>query len=398
MEESLRLGRLFGIRIGVNWSVLVIFGLILLVLSTGLFPAAAPDRSPVVHLLSGLVGAGLFFVSLLAHELSHAVVAQRNGVEVEGITLWMFGGVARLEGEAPDPGAELRIAGVGPLVSFVLAVTFAALTWLTEGLLGSGLSVELFRWLAVINLALAVFNLAPAAPLDGGRILRALLWWRRGDRTSAALTAARAGRIFGFALVGLGVVQLVMLPGFGGLWMILIGFFIANAAAAEGSYAQVQAGLAGLRVADVMTPDPLVLPQHLSVEQAVDTFLLPNRFSSFPVVDPDGRPSGLVTLQQIKQVPRDAWGMTSIQRVASPMDLVATAAPREALVEVLPRLRAPGGGGRLLVVEQGAVVGIVSPTDIARVLDRAPLRADGRPSPWSPTPPPPPPPPPGSGR
>jgi Zn-dependent protease/predicted transcriptional regulator len=373
MDESLRLGQLFGVRIGINWSVLVIFGLILLLLAGGRLPLVAPGRSPAAYVAAGLVAAGLFFGSLLAHELSHAIVARRNGLEVEGITLWMFGGVARLKGEAPSPGAELRIAGVGPLVSLLLGLGFGLLTWAASELVGDGLALEVLRWLAIINLALAVFNLAPASPLDGGRILRALLWWRRGDRTSAAVTAARAGRLFGFLLVGLGLVELLLVPGFGGLWLVLIGFFIANAAAAEGTYAQVQAGLAGLRVADVMTPSPLVLPQHLSVEQAVDGFLLPNRFSSFPLVDPEGQPTGLVTLAQIKAVPRERWPMTSVQRVAAPLAEVATATPFEPLLEVLPRLR-NGGDGRVLVVEGGRVVGIVSPTDIARVLDRAPLR------------------------
>jgi Zn-dependent protease/predicted transcriptional regulator len=374
MDEHLRLGRLFGVRIGINWSVLVIFALIVAGLAAGRFPLVAPDRSPVAHLLAGLVAAVLFFGSLLAHELSHAIVAQRNGLEVQGITLWMFGGVAKLEGEAATPGAEFRIAGVGPLVSLALGLLFGLLWWVTGDLLGTGLTREVLQWLAVINVALAVFNLAPAAPLDGGRILRALLWWRRGDRTSAAVTAARAGRLFGFLLVALGVVELLLVPGLGGLWLVLIGFFIANAAAAEGSYAQVQAGLSGLRVADVMTPSPVVLPQHLNVEQAVDVYLLPNRFSSFPVVDPDGRPVGLVTLQRIKQVPREQWPVTSIQRVVTPLDEVTVATPFEPLLEVLRRIR-QGGETRVLVVHEGQVVGIVSPTDIARVLDRAPLRA-----------------------
>jgi Zn-dependent protease/predicted transcriptional regulator len=375
MDENLRLGRILGVRIGINWSVLVIFALIVAGLAAGRFPLVAPDRSGTAHLLAGLVAALLFFASLLAHELSHAIVAQRNGVEVEGITLWMLGGVAKLQGEATSPGAELRIAGVGPLVSLVLGLLFGVLWWASGDLLGDGLTREVLQWLAIINVALAVFNLAPAAPLDGGRILRALLWWRRGDRTSAAVTASRAGRLFGFLLVALGVAELLLVPGFGGLWLVLIGFFVANAAAAEGTYAQVQAGLSGLRVADVMTPSPLVLPQHLNVEQAIDVYLLPNRFSSFPVVSPEGRPLGLVTLRRIKQVPREQWPITSIQRVATPLEEVTVATPFEPLLEVLRRVR-QGGESRVLVVQDGQVVGIVSPTDIARVLDRAPLRRE----------------------
>jgi Zn-dependent protease/predicted transcriptional regulator len=373
MNETLRLGTIAGVRIGVNWSVLVIVALLLVGLSAGRFPLLYPGHAPWAYAMAGAVAAVAFLLSLLAHELAHAVIARKHGVAVEGITLWMFGGVAKLEGEAASPGAELRIAGVGPLVSLVLGALFGLLWWVTGELLGDGLTREVLQWLAVINVVLAVFNLAPAAPLDGGRILRALLWWRRGDRTSAAVTAARAGRLFGFLLVGLGVAELLLIPGFGGLWLVLIGFFIANAAAAEGSYAQVQAGLSGLRVADVMTPSPLALPQHLNIEQAVDAYLLPNRFSTFPVVTPDGRPLGLVTLQRIKQVPRDQWPVTSIQRVATPLEQVPVATPFEPLLEVLRRVQR-SDESRVLVVHDGQVVGIVSPTDIARVLDRAPLR------------------------
>lgn len=202
MREHIRLGRVAGVDVGLNYSVLAIFLLITLGLATGRFPALFPDQAQVSYWVAGLAAGMLFFVSLLTHEVSHAVVARHFGLEVDTITLWLFGGVANLEGEAPDPAAELRIAGVGPLVSLVLAGAF----WIVAvGLAAAGLPglvADVSVWLAVINLMLAVFNVMPAAPLDGGRILRAFLWRRRGDRTSAAITAARAGRGFGWFVVG----------------------------------------------------------------------------------------------------------------------------------------------------------------------------------------------------
>ncbi len=204
MNETLRLGEISGVRVGVNWSVLVIFLLIVFGLAAGRFPAESPGLPSAAYIAAALAAAVAFLLSLLTHEIAHAVVARRSGVEVHGITLWLFGGVARLGGEARDPATELRIAGVGPLTSLVLAGVFAAAGALAAVLDAQALVVGAFRWLAAINVALAVFNLMPAAPLDGGRILRAFLWWRRGDRVSAAVTSARAGKAFGFLLVGLG--------------------------------------------------------------------------------------------------------------------------------------------------------------------------------------------------
>lgn len=379
MQEHLRLGTIAGIPVGINISVLVIVALLVFGVAFGQLPMVVPDRSTAAYLVAGLIGATVFLASLLAHELSHALVARRQGVEVEGITLWMLGGVAKLRGEAPTPGAELAIAAVGPAISLLLGLGFGLLAVVVHGLLGLGLVTAVLAWLALINVVLGVFNLAPAAPLDGGRILRALLWWRRGDPVAAAVTAAGAGRLFGFLLVTLGLVQVLLLPGLGGLWLILVGFFIVNAAAAEGQAAQVRSGLAGLRVADVMSADPVSVPAHLSVDEAVDGYVLPNRFSSFPIVGPDGSPVGLLTLPHVKAVPRGAWGHTSVQRIATPLSEVVTAAPESSLIELLPAL---GGSaeGRALVLCNQRVVGIVSPTDLARALDRSSLRGPGPPA------------------
>jgi Zn-dependent protease/CBS domain-containing protein len=373
MNESLSLGRIAGVRVGINWSVLVIFALIAGSLALGFLPEFHPEAPPTVHWVAAVLTALVFLGSLLAHEVAHAVVAMRNGLDVEGITLWLFGGVAKLQSEARDPGAELRIAGVGPLVSVLLAGLFAGISALAAAAGWPGVAVSVLSWLALINLILAIFNLFPASPLDGGRILRAFLWWRRGDPTSAAITASNAGRVFGFVLVALGLVQFALTGAFGGIWLILIGWFLTTAASAEGQHARVQGALEGVRVADVMTPEPTVVPRGLTIDRFIDELVFGHRYSTFPVVE-DGRPVGLISLNRVKEVPQSERSLRRIEEVACPEEDVATAAPGEALVDVLPRM-AGCADGRVVVVEGGRVVGILSPRDVARQLELSDLRA-----------------------
>ena len=256
MRASFRLGRIAGVPVGVNWSVLVIFVLIAWALSASLFPSSYPGHSPVAYIAAGLAAAVVFFLGLLAHEVAHAVVAKRNGIEVEGITLWLFGGVAELKGEAKDPGAELRIAGVGPLVSLIIGVVFAAIAVAVAAAGGHGLLLGALAWLAGINVLLAIFNVLPAAPLDGGRLLRAAVWKFTGDRTKASVVAARAGWVLGVVLIGLGLWRFFTGAGFGGLWLALIGWFLLGAAGQEERAARMGDALRGIRVGDVMTPQP----------------------------------------------------------------------------------------------------------------------------------------------
>jgi len=372
MNETLRLGTIWGIRVGVNWSVLVIFTLLLVVLSAGNLPLLAPGHSTVAYTLAGTAAAIVFFLSLLAHELSHALVARREGIEVEGITLWLFGGVARLSGEPATPGADLRVAGVGPLVSLLLGMGFGFLT-LAVALAGAGdLLVAVVGWLALINVMLAAFNLVPATPLDGGRILRAFLWWRTGDRSRAAVIAARAGRTFGFLLIALGVASLLFFPGIGLIWLALIGWFIASAASAEEQQTRVQDSLRGVTVANVMTRDPLTVHPDLPVAQLLDAYVLYHRHSAYPVVDAWGRPEGLVTLDRIRAVDAEQRARSVVADIAAPLDEVATASPDEQLVDVLPRLSQ--GERRILVIQDGFLVGLVTATDVTRTLELTDLR------------------------
>jgi Zn-dependent protease/CBS domain-containing protein len=374
MNETLRLGHIAGVRVGVNWTVLVIFTLVLVGLAGGRFPLTHPGHEPWAYALAGGVAAIAFFLSLLAHEVSHAVVAQRHGIEVDGIVLWLFGGVARLKSEAKDPLTDLKVAGVGPVVSLALGLAFGALTFIAAGLGLEGLTLAVLGWLALINVVLAVFNLVPATPLDGGRLLRAWLWHRRGDRLSAVVSASRAGRAFGFGLVGLGLVSLLVLPGLGGLWFVLIGWFIASAAGAEEQHAVANESLAGLRARDVMTAEPITVPPQLSVGQLLDDYALRFRCSAFPVVDPEGRLLGLVTLNQVRQLAPHRRAATPIERIASPASRVPVVDAGKPLQELLDEMRDAADGRVLVRDDTERLVGIISPTDITRFVEISQLR------------------------
>ncbi|MFF0110527.1 site-2 protease family protein [Streptomyces hirsutus] len=379
MRATFVLGRIAGVRVGVHWSVLLIFGIIVFGLSQGRLPETYPGRAWALYWAAGLCTALVFFASLLAHELAHAVVARRNGVEVDDIVLWLLGGAARLRTEASSPGAELRIAGVGPLVSLLLGGLFALGAWLLDLASGPGVVVEMVAWLAGINVLLAVFNALPAAPLDGGRLLRAFLWWRTGDRLRATAGATAAGRVLGWLLVALGLIAFMRTGTFGGLWLALIGWFLIAAATAEGRQAQLRGVLAGVPVRDAMTPEPLTVPADTTVAGFLTSARYRYRHSAFPVID-DGVPVGLVTLDSARKVPQAEDRAVTVREVMMPLSQTTVVGPDSPLADLLPRME-PGAEHRVLVVDDGRLVGIVSLSDVSRTMTwlmrTAPGRRDG---------------------
>jgi Zn-dependent protease len=367
VTSTFPLGRIAGVRVGAHWSVLVIFGLIASGLATGLLPQSYPARSAAAYAVTGVIAALLFLLSLLAHEGAHAVVARRNHLGVEGITLWLFGGVSRLQGMAETAGADFRVAAAGPLTSLVLAAVFGGAARAADAVLGNTLTVGALAWLAIANLALAIFNALPAAPLDGGRLLRAFLWRMRGDRDRAARSAARAGRWLGYLMVVAGLFEVLYGGGFGGLWLVMLGWFLTGAATAEERETETRTRIAGVRVGDVMTRDPQTAPAWLTLDAVTDGWSASHRHSSFPIVDESGRLVGLVTLRRLRSVPRPRWASTRLRDVACPLSEVATASESEMLTDVLPRLTACADG-RALVMSDGRLIGIVSPSDITRAV------------------------------
>jgi len=252
------LGRIAGVPVGLNWSGLVTFAMLAWVLTAHWFPAYDPDQPMWVHTAAGIGTALVFFAGLLAHELAHAIVARRQGLQVQHIMLWLLGGITRLGGEAPTARAELRIAGSGPLVNLIIAMVFTGLATAVGTLADAALVLGMLIWLALINVVFAAVNVIPASPLDGGRLLRAGLWWWRGDRTWAAVVAARAGRVLGAALVVVGAWEAAFIgPLVDGLWVAMLGSFLVTVAGAEERKARADGGR-------VLEEDP-VQPARTSV-------------------------------------------------------------------------------------------------------------------------------------
>ena len=368
MGQSFSLGRISGIQIRVNWSVLLIVALLAYGLAVGEFPAAAPRHPVAEYVAAAVVTAVAYIGSLLAHELAHSLVARRNGLQVEGITLWLLGGVSRLQGEVKDPGAEVRVAGVGPLVSLLLGGAFLLVAWLVHAAGVRGVVVAALTWLGGINVLLAVFNVIPAAPLDGGRLLRAVLWRLTGDRLKAAVWSARSGQVFGWALVVIAAYLVLVRRDYSWLWFALLGWFLISAATAESQQAELQSRLRTVAVRQVMTPDPVTVPASTTVAQFLTDYLPRYRYSAFPVLA-DGQTVGLVTVHRINQVPPAARGQTTLEDAACPLRDVARATPDEPVADVLPRLN-ECSERRALVFTDGHLAGIVSPTDISRALER----------------------------
>lgn len=358
MNDTFRLGRIVGVRVGVNWTVLVVFTLLAYGLGAERLPQSYKGLHPVAYVLGGLFTAAAFLGSLLAHELAHAIVARRNGLTVEGITLWLLGGVARFEGEPDSPGAELRIAGSGPLVSLLLGVALATASavLLLAGM--NGLVAGCLAWLSAINVVLALFNVIPAAPLDGGRLVHALLWRLSGDRTKATLRAALAGRGFGWATMVAGFY--VGLFNLSGVWLILIGWFLVTAAGMEAAQARVLARLDGITIGRVMTPDPFTVPGSMTAAEFLREMLPRHRHAAYPLVE-DGVVRGIVRAERIR-------GQEAGEPVGAVTEDAGRTSAHASLADLLPRLARE----RLLVFDGERLVGIVTPRDLARVLERLP--------------------------
>lgn len=365
MESSLTLGRVAGVEIGINWSWLVIFALIIWSLAAVVFPESNPGLSDGEYVAMAAGAAVLFFASLLAHELGHALVARREGMETDSIVLWLFGGVARFQGMFPSPGAELRIALAGPAVTVAIAtalLAFATLASLPAALDG------VVTWLGTINVLLLVFNMLPALPLDGGRALRALLWRRRGDFTEATAVASAIGRGFGWAMIGGGIALLFLLGAVGGLWLALIGWFLIAAAGAEASFATMRGALSSLRVADAMATRPTTVEEGMSLAEFADGPFAATRHAAYPVIDAGGDPVGMLGFRDVVAVPPQRWSTTTVAAVARPRSAVLTLSADDDLGTAASEL-ARDDLRRALVLEDGRLVGLLSMTDVSRLIE-----------------------------
>ncbi len=337
MESSIKLGRIWGVPIGLHYSWFLIFGLVTWSFAVGFLPQDEPGLSTAVYWGLGLLTSLLLFGSVLVHELAHAFVALRNKVPVREINLFIFGGVAQLTEEPKSPGAAFRIAAVGPLASFVLALLFGLL-WLLDRHIPylAAPSYELMR----INLILALFNLIPGFPLDGGQILRALLWSWTGNLYRANKIASFSGQIFAFGFIGVGIVVMIFWSFFNGLWLIFIGWFLQNAAAATYARSSVQLLLKGATAGQAMNRDLRTVPGLLPVSQLITEETTDTQRYFFVRDEPDEPLQGLVTTADLQEISPRKWRFTTARQVMRPLDHLTSVPPDTDLVAALKMMEA----------------------------------------------------------
>jgi Zn-dependent protease/predicted transcriptional regulator len=363
---SWRVGRIAGIEVRVDSSWVVIA----LLITYSMYLRASilyPELSGGGAVALGILATVLFFGSVLVHELAHAVVSQARGIRVQDITLFLFGGATRARVESRGPGDEFVIALVGPLTSGILAGLFGIAAGLGDDVLSRPL-VGTLGYLAWVNLLLAGFNLVPGFPLDGGRLLRSAIWKATGSISRATRVASLAGQAVGWLLVAGGVAWLLAGDLAGGIWFAFIGWFLVQAARSSYQELQLRDMLRGVEAEDVMAGDLLRIPPDLSLQDAVDDYFMRYDHGAFPV-DEHGRTVGLLTLRGVRRVPREQWSSRRVRDHMVPLGDQVAVAPHARMDDVLGKLQ-DGEAGRVLVVQDGEVVGIITPTDLTRWLRR----------------------------
>ena len=368
MEAQIRLFRVFGIQIGLHYSWLLIAFLVVLSIA-GQFESTNQEWGASVIWALAVLTALLFFAAIVVHELSHAAVAKARGLPVKAITLFALGGVAQIEKEASDAKTEFWMGIAGPITSAVIG----AICWGLAIALGSNPTgrhqspfAAMLGWLGIINVTLAIFNMLPGFPLDGGRVLRAIIWWITGDGARATRIAARVGQVIAFAFIIFGLVRFFNGAGFGGLWLTFIGWFLLDAA--RSSYLQLETveRLRGVRVDDVMRRDWQVIDGDLDLQTFVDEYLLRSGRRCF-VVEQNGTPAGLITPHEVKNVERSHWRQKPVREVMLPLDRLHSVKPSTSVRDALEKM-GNEDVNQLFVMTDGKLAGLVSRGDILRLL------------------------------
>ena len=365
--KGLKLFRVLGVQISLNYTWFIVFGLIAWSLAMGYFPSSYPDLSRSAHLVMGFLGAFFLFLSVLVHELTHSYIAKREGIEVKEITLFIFGGVSQLTKEPEDPKKELKMAIGGPLSSLVLALIFWIVSKVTSPAPHLILITGLLGYLAAINLSLGIFNLIPGFPLDGGRVLRALYWKKTGSLKKATRVASEAGKWIGVGIILLGLFWILMGNLIGGFWFVIIGIFLRSAA--EGGLQQVvtKGALEGVKVKELMSRGIISVSPSLRIDRLVEDFYLTHTYITYPVVEGE-RVIGIITLKRVKEVPRDQWMEKTVREVMMPIQGEIILDPDGEAVDALQKMIRTKEG-RLPVVKDGKAMGMITRKDILNLLE-----------------------------
>jgi Zn-dependent protease/predicted transcriptional regulator len=365
--KAVTLFHLFGFRVRVDASWLIIAALVTWSLAEGFFPQIAPELGAGRYWIMAVAGTIILFLSIIAHEFAHALVARRFGIPMRGITLFIFGGVAEMDDEPPSAKAELSMAIAGPIMSVLISALFFVLAMM-GGIAGVGEEVvAVFWYLAIINLMLVIFNMLPAFPLDGGRVTRSLLWMWKGNLRSATRIASYMGSFFGIALIVLGIVTVFRSP-IAGIWWFLIGMFLRNAATMSYRNVLVRETLQGEPVTRVMRPDPVTVSRSLPVSELVENYIYKFHYKMFPVVE-DDRLIGCVTTREVKELGREEWDRQTVGAIAQQCGESNTVSPTTDAMDALTMM-GRNNISRLMVVDDGRLVGIVTSKDLMKFLQR----------------------------
>jgi Zn-dependent protease/predicted transcriptional regulator len=365
MGGGFNIGKLFGIQFRLHYTWFIIFALITVSLSWQVFPVFYPGWSQLLYWTIGLATSLLVFASVLAHELAHSLVGRANGIPIKSITLFLFGGVAQMTREATKAGAEFKMAAAGPACSLVIGGVFALVWVLTRDIIEPVAAMAFY--LAYINVILAIFNLIPGFPLDGGRVFRSLMWRFSGNYQRSTRIAARTGQGVAYAFMLGGVLMMVFLQEWvGGLWITLIGWFLHNAASASYRQVQWQEALRGITASQVMTSNYATVPPDITLKQLVEGYVLLRGQRFFLVAD-DGGFKGILTLRNIKSIPRSNWNTTPVEDIMVPAGQIKTARPEQDVLNVMAEMN-ESAINQMPVVDEGRVTGLITRDNLSRAL------------------------------
>jgi Zn-dependent protease/CBS domain-containing protein len=363
---GIKLFSVFGIDIYLNYTWFIVLFLIAWSLAYGYYQPQIPQGSHFTYWSLGFLTSVLFFLCILLHEISHSYVSKKSGIPVPRITLFMFGGVAQISREPPDPQTEIKVAAAGPIMSGVLLALFFGLYLLTTRVYDFPILSAVFGILTFINGAVALFNLVPGFPLDGGRLLRAFLWKRKGDLQQATLITSRVGQGFAIALILLGFFQFFLGNIVGGIWLIFIGFFLEQAAASGYQKVLIREGLSGTKVKEIMSQDVISIEENLSLSELVENYFFKHRFNTYPVVK-DGKFLGCINLNNLKQFPKEKWHQVKVAQAMEKLSSEDLLHAEDEAVEALRKM-VRTGRGRLPVLKEDRLVGILTRRDIMSFL------------------------------
>ena len=365
MPGSFRIFSIAGIDINIHISWLIILVFLTFSLATGWFPITYPGSSTVTYYLLGLIASILLFVSVLLHELAHSFVARSRGLQVKSIVLFIFGGVSNIEQEPQTPGVEFSMAFIGPLVSLLIGVVCYGLLLLVRGT--HSLIVPILSYLALMNIILGIFNLIPGFPLDGGRVLRSIIWKATGNFQTATNITTFVGQAFAYLIILWGILLFFAGNAFNGLIIIFTGWFLLTSAQSARSQSMLDTAFRGVTVNQIMDTNVLTVPANISLQKLVDEYFLPRGLRSAFVMQGD-QLAGLITLSDIRHVPRDQWPQTPVGFAMIPLERLHTITPQQNVKDVLP-LMTGQDVNQLAVVQDGRLVGVLTREGILRSLE-----------------------------